>query len=153
MHEKIFALPRNYQLYPAHDYNGRTVTTVAEEKTLNPRLSKPMKEFVNIMNDLNLPYPRMIGKFGATFFIFVSKSLLPGNVCVFSFSALTHLPPPPTHARRARMLKFHGTFAFERSRNFPRIQSRERDLRNDAKRKLSEKVYRQLYDWRERRKR
>jgi len=62
VHEKIFALPRNYRLYPAHDYNGRTVTSVAEERAFNPRLSKPMKEFVDIMNNLNLPYPTMIGK-------------------------------------------------------------------------------------------
>ncbi|XP_011349448.1 persulfide dioxygenase ETHE1, mitochondrial isoform X2 [Ooceraea biroi] len=60
VHEKIFTLPRNYQLYPAHDYNGRTVTTVAEEKVLNPRLSKSAKEFIDIMNNLNLSYPRMI---------------------------------------------------------------------------------------------
>jgi len=39
---------------------------VAEERALNPRLSKPMKEFVDIMNNLNLPYPTMIGKSGAT---------------------------------------------------------------------------------------
>ncbi|KAL6267861.1 hypothetical protein P5V15_000933 [Pogonomyrmex californicus] len=62
VHEKIFTLPRNYRLYPAHDYNGRTVTTVAEEKALNPRLSKSLKEFIDIMNNLNLPYPKMIDK-------------------------------------------------------------------------------------------
>ncbi|KYQ57703.1 Protein ETHE1, mitochondrial [Trachymyrmex zeteki] len=62
VHEKIFTLPRNYRLYPAHDYNGRTVTTVAEEKALNPRLSKSLEEFVRIMDNLNLPYPKMIGK-------------------------------------------------------------------------------------------
>ncbi|KYM79857.1 Protein ETHE1, mitochondrial [Atta colombica] len=59
---QIFTLPRNYRLYPAHDYNGRTVTTVAEEKALNPRLSKSLEEFVRIMNNLNLPYPKMIDK-------------------------------------------------------------------------------------------
>ncbi|XP_012536910.1 persulfide dioxygenase ETHE1, mitochondrial isoform X1 [Monomorium pharaonis] len=62
VHEKIFSLPQNYRLYPAHDYNGRTVTSVAEEKALNPRLSKSLEEFVKIMNNLNLPYPKMIDK-------------------------------------------------------------------------------------------
>ncbi|XP_076661404.1 persulfide dioxygenase ETHE1, mitochondrial [Halictus rubicundus] len=62
VHTKIFALPANYRLYPAHDYNGRTVTTVAEEKTFNPRLTKSLNEFVDIMNNLNLPYPKMIDK-------------------------------------------------------------------------------------------
>ncbi|CAL7943741.1 unnamed protein product [Xylocopa violacea] len=62
VHSKIFTLPSNYRLYPAHDYSGRTVTTVAEEKALNPRLSKSLNEFVDIMNKLNLPYPKMIDK-------------------------------------------------------------------------------------------
>ncbi|PBC26340.1 persulfide dioxygenase ETHE1, mitochondrial [Apis cerana] len=62
IHSKIFTLPQNFKLYPAHDYCGRTVTTVAEEKILNPRLSKSLNEFVNIMNNLNLSYPKMIDK-------------------------------------------------------------------------------------------
>lgn len=62
VHEKIFSLPDNFTLYPAHDYKGFTATTVSEEKHFNPRLSKPLEEFINIMNNLNLPYPKMIGK-------------------------------------------------------------------------------------------
>ncbi|XP_003701069.3 persulfide dioxygenase ETHE1, mitochondrial [Megachile rotundata] len=62
VHSKIFTLPANYRLYPAHDYSGRTVTTVAEEKAFNPRLTKSLNEFVDIMNNLNLPYPKMIDK-------------------------------------------------------------------------------------------
>lgn len=62
VHEKIFSLPDNFTLYPAHDYKGFTATTVGEEKHFNPRLSKPLEEFINIMNNLNLPYPKMIGK-------------------------------------------------------------------------------------------
>lgn len=61
VHSKIFTLPANFRLYPAHDYSGRTVTTVAEEKAFNPRLSKSLNEFVDIMNNLNLAYPKMIG--------------------------------------------------------------------------------------------
>ncbi|XP_076662760.1 persulfide dioxygenase ETHE1, mitochondrial [Andrena cerasifolii] len=62
VHTKIFMLPPNYKLYPAHDYNGRTVTTVAEEKAFNPRLTKSLNEFVDIMSNLNLPRPKMIDK-------------------------------------------------------------------------------------------
>ncbi|XP_043522808.1 persulfide dioxygenase ETHE1, mitochondrial isoform X1 [Frieseomelitta varia] len=62
VHSKIFTLPANFRLYPAHDYSGRTVTTVAEEKAFNPRLSKSLNEFVDIMNNLNLAYPKMIDK-------------------------------------------------------------------------------------------
>ncbi|XP_001604129.1 persulfide dioxygenase ETHE1, mitochondrial isoform X2 [Nasonia vitripennis] len=62
VHSVIFKLPDNFKLYPAHDYNGRMVTTVAEERTYNPRLTKSLEEFVKVMNNLNLPYPKMIDK-------------------------------------------------------------------------------------------
>jgi sulfur dioxygenase len=58
--EKIFSLPDEYFIYPAHDYKGRTVSTVGEEKQFNPRLTKKIDEFVDIMNNLNLPYPKKI---------------------------------------------------------------------------------------------
>ncbi|KAH3702545.1 hypothetical protein DPMN_077569 [Dreissena polymorpha] len=38
------------------------VTTVAEEKQLNPRLTKSREEFIKIMSNLNLPYPKQIGQ-------------------------------------------------------------------------------------------
>jgi hypothetical protein len=41
---------------------GQTTTTVGEEKYYNPRLTKPLDEFMKIMENLNLPYPKMIGK-------------------------------------------------------------------------------------------
>lgn len=41
--------------------SGQTVTTVGEEKTYNPRLTKSLDEFVEIMNNLNLAYPQKIG--------------------------------------------------------------------------------------------
>ncbi|MCB0420143.1 MAG: MBL fold metallo-hydrolase, partial [Bdellovibrionales bacterium] len=45
-----------------HDYKGRTVSTVAEEKKFNPRLNMSMsqEDFVEIMNNLNLPNPKKI---------------------------------------------------------------------------------------------
>jgi hypothetical protein len=43
-------------------FTGFTQTSVQEEKKLNPRLSKPLEEFVKIMDNLNLPYPKMIGE-------------------------------------------------------------------------------------------
>ncbi|XP_059480488.1 persulfide dioxygenase ETHE1, mitochondrial isoform X3 [Neocloeon triangulifer] len=62
VHTKIFSLPENFKLYPAHDYKGLTETTVGEEKKYNARLTKSLKEFVHIMDNLNLPYPKMIDK-------------------------------------------------------------------------------------------
>ncbi|CAH0727153.1 unnamed protein product, partial [Brenthis ino] len=62
VHSRIFTLPDFYTLYPAHDYKGQTATTVGEEKKYNPRLTKSLKEFIEIMDNLNLPYPKMIDK-------------------------------------------------------------------------------------------
>uniref|UniRef100_A0A914L4H4 Persulfide dioxygenase ETHE1, mitochondrial n=1 Tax=Meloidogyne incognita TaxID=6306 RepID=A0A914L4H4_MELIC len=62
VHKQILSLPSDYLLFPAHDYTGRMVTTVWEEKKFNPRLNKSEDEFVQIMNSLNLPYPKQIDK-------------------------------------------------------------------------------------------
>lgn len=62
VHNKIFSLPLNFSLYPAHDYTGQTSTTVEEEKNLNPRLTKTKEEFIKIMKELNLPYPKQIDR-------------------------------------------------------------------------------------------
>ncbi|MCJ8745351.1 hypothetical protein PDJAM_G00129290 [Pangasius djambal] len=60
VHEKIFTLPRHCLIYPAHDYKGQTVSTVEEERKFNPRLTRSQEEFVEIMNNLNLPKPAKI---------------------------------------------------------------------------------------------
>ncbi|XP_044742474.1 persulfide dioxygenase ETHE1, mitochondrial [Chrysoperla carnea] len=62
IHKNIFSLPDHYLLYPAHDYKGVMCTSVGEEKLYNPRLTKSLDEFVDIMKNLNLPYPKMIDK-------------------------------------------------------------------------------------------
>lgn len=62
VHERIFTLPENFRLFPAHDYKGNMETSVAEEKQYNPRLTKDIDGFVEIMANLNLPYPKMIDK-------------------------------------------------------------------------------------------
>ena len=57
----LLKLPENTKVYPAHDYKGETVSTIGEEKKLNPRLQvKSVDEYVNIMNNLNLPNPKMM---------------------------------------------------------------------------------------------
>lgn len=60
VHEQLFTLPDATLLYPAHDYKGRTVTTVREEKLHNPRLGRgrSIEDFTRIMRELELPYPR-----------------------------------------------------------------------------------------------
>lgn len=58
---KLFTLPEDTLVYPGHDYNGRRVSCIGQEKAINPRLAgKTRDEFVEIMNNLNLPKPKMI---------------------------------------------------------------------------------------------
>ncbi len=62
VHTQIFTLPDDALLYPAHDYRGLTVTSVAEEKKYNPRLGGKLSEddFEGYMRNLNLPHPRYL---------------------------------------------------------------------------------------------
>jgi len=62
VHDKIFTLPAECLVYPAHDYQGREVTTVEEEKRHNPRLGGERSEgdFVGYMQNLGLPHPKQI---------------------------------------------------------------------------------------------
>lgn len=58
---KLFALSDDTAVYPGHDYRGHTVSTIAEEKRLNPRVAgKTESEFVHIMNDLKLAAPKKL---------------------------------------------------------------------------------------------
>lgn len=61
--DKLFVLPDETLVYPAHDYQQRFVSSIAQEKQRNPRLGqeKTLEEFKNIMANLNLPYPKFIG--------------------------------------------------------------------------------------------
>jgi sulfur dioxygenase len=64
VHQRIFSLPDETLLYPAHDYHGRTATTVSEERRWNPRLGggRSEAEFVAIMAELNLASPRRMAE-------------------------------------------------------------------------------------------
>ncbi|MBL9102001.1 MAG: MBL fold metallo-hydrolase [Myxococcales bacterium] len=60
--DKLFTLPDDSLVYPAHDYQHRRVSTIAQEKQRNPRLGagKTLEQFVAIMNGLDLAYPKFI---------------------------------------------------------------------------------------------
>jgi len=58
---KLLKLPDETLIYPGHDYKGKLVSSIIEEKKFNPRLqvSSP-DEYIEIMNNLNLPNPSMM---------------------------------------------------------------------------------------------
>jgi sulfur dioxygenase len=60
--EKLFSLPDDTLVYPAHDYEGRRVSSIAQEKKRNPRLDqqRTLEQFRHIMANLDLPYPKFI---------------------------------------------------------------------------------------------
>ena len=62
IHQQIFSLPDQTVVYPGHDYNGRLSSTVSYERQNNSRLGRghTKAEFVTIMKNLNLPYPKKI---------------------------------------------------------------------------------------------
>jgi sulfur dioxygenase len=58
---RLLKLPEATLVYPAHDYKGDCVSTIGEEKAFNPRLQvRSVEEFVDLMNNLNLPNPKMM---------------------------------------------------------------------------------------------
>jgi sulfur dioxygenase len=62
--EKIFNLPDETKIFPAHDYQGLPYTTVGLEKKFNARLSleKDKGQFEKTMSELNLPHPKKINE-------------------------------------------------------------------------------------------
>lgn len=59
---RLFSLPDACLVYPAHDYNGRTVSSIGEEKAFNARVGGGANEtdFVEYMNAMKLPHPKKI---------------------------------------------------------------------------------------------
>lgn len=57
----LFALPDDTVVWPGHDYQGRSHSTIGAEKAGNARVAgKSLAEFKAIMDNLNLPRPRRI---------------------------------------------------------------------------------------------
>lgn len=57
--QKLFTLPDDTLVYPGHDYQGQTVSTIGEEKSWNPRFAgRSRNQFIELMKNLNLPQPK-----------------------------------------------------------------------------------------------
>ena len=58
---KLLKLPEETILCPGHDYNGKKTSTIGNEKKFNPRLQVGSEnEYEEIMNNLNLPKPKLM---------------------------------------------------------------------------------------------
>ena len=58
---RLLKFPEETLLYPAHDYNGQTVSSIGKEKKFNPRLQvNSVNEYIDIMNNLNLSKPKLM---------------------------------------------------------------------------------------------
>ena len=60
--DQLFALPDDCLVYPAHDYAGRTVSSIGEEKQHNPRIGGQANEgdFVGYLENMQLPHPKQL---------------------------------------------------------------------------------------------
>ncbi|MDJ0510195.1 MAG: MBL fold metallo-hydrolase [Crocosphaera sp.] len=57
--QRLFTLPNETLVYPGHDYQGHTVSTIGEEKQWNARfVGRNRRDFIKFMNNLNLPHPK-----------------------------------------------------------------------------------------------
>ena len=59
IHQKLYVLPDETLVYPGHDYNMRSVSTIGQEKKRNPRLNKDQDRdsFIALMNSYDFPDP------------------------------------------------------------------------------------------------
>lgn len=61
VHERLFTLPDDTRVWPAHDYHGNTVSTIGHEKRHNARLvGRDRAAFVELMGNLKLPRPKLM---------------------------------------------------------------------------------------------
>lgn len=62
VHAQLFTLPDTCNVWPGHDYQGRSLTTIAEERAHNPRVGADIAEddCALHMANLNLPHPNLI---------------------------------------------------------------------------------------------
>jgi len=102
VHEQVFSLPDSCLLYPAHDYRGLTVSSVAEERAFNPRLGGELSEadFSGYMANLGLPHPKQIDiavpanmKCGRPEFCAITSEAPDWGPLQLSFAGIWEVPP------------------------------------------------------------
>lgn len=107
VHEQLLSLPPQCLLYPAHDYKGCTVSTVAEERRWNPRFggaegSVPDEgDFVGHMSHLGLPHPKQMDR------------AVPANLRCGRPDGGPDVVPPPEPAWAPLVWSFAGLWVIE----------------------------------------
>lgn len=90
----MFALPDVTTVWPGHDYQGRTHTTIGAEKTAKTKVAgKTLAEFVVIMDALNLARPKRMD-------VAVPANLLSGIRHDVGVSPLLEARPATSYAGR-----------------------------------------------------
>jgi glyoxylase-like metal-dependent hydrolase (beta-lactamase superfamily II)/rhodanese-related sulfurtransferase len=149
--EKLFTLDEQVLVYPGHDYKGRRMSSIGEEKLFNARITgKSLDEFVAIMNNLGLPEPKLIheavpaNRAGGTAWSGAAVQLPAGdplNVSVEEFAQVWLNPHRPDGAR---LLDVRTLPEFERA-HVPDSECLPLDTLNPAALKdligLDERVY------------
>lgn len=80
--QRLFTLPDETLVYPGHDYQGYTVSTIAEEKRWNLRFAgRDRASFIELMASLNLPKPKRM------------KEAIPANECCGNIAAIGVMKP------------------------------------------------------------
>jgi sulfur dioxygenase len=96
--QKLFALPEETLVFPAHDYRGHTHSTIGEEKRTNPRIAgRTRQQYIELMNNLGLPLPQGI-----------QESLQPNQSAIEDESV--HFPTL-AELNRVRQLTAHEVYA------------------------------------------
>jgi glyoxylase-like metal-dependent hydrolase (beta-lactamase superfamily II)/rhodanese-related sulfurtransferase len=96
---KLFTLPDETLVYPAHDYRGNTHTSIGHEKRHNPRIAgRTRQQYIDLMNSINFPMPDFIQEV-----LQPNQSAIDDNPQMFpSLTALNEvrqLTPNEVHAR------------------------------------------------------
>jgi len=98
---KLLTLPGRTLVYPAHDYNGRHLSSIADERRQNPRLQvKSVDEYVSLMQSLRPGDDALMD-------VVEPPSLRPSNALVRQLSVLrSALAPAAPNTVRGPVTEF-----------------------------------------------
>lgn len=144
--DRLFALPDDCIIYPAHDYSGRTASMIGEEKEHNPRIGGYANEndFVGYMENMALPHPKKLE-------IAVPANLKAGRPAddqlpkqpdwgpvVISYSGVTEISPQWVASHRTELHVLDVRTAVETAEESTRIQGAQLIPINELRDRINE---------------